>query len=61
MKDNELIDSIIKALDAGGLTSEDLRTAPLAQVINLRNLLHHWHQLSDAEVQKRVEATRPKK
>jgi hypothetical protein len=59
MKDNAVIDAIIKCLDAGGLTREDLHTAPLAQLINFRNLCDHWHQLADAEIQKRVEATRP--
>jgi hypothetical protein len=58
MKDNPKIDAVIKLLDAGGLTLEDLRSAPLQQVINFRTLAHHWHQLADVEVQKRVEHTR---
>jgi hypothetical protein len=60
MQDNTKIDAVIKLLDIGGITLDDVRTAPLAQVINLRNLLHHWHQLTDAEIQARVERTRPK-
>jgi hypothetical protein len=59
MNDNAVIDAITKCLDAGGLTRDDLSTAPLAQIINFRNLLYHWHSLAEAEVQKRVEATRP--
>ena len=58
MTDNKTSDAIIKLLDVGGLTLEDLRSAPLQQVINFRTLAHHWHQLADVEVQKRVEHTR---
>ena len=57
MKDNKTIDAIIKLLDVGGLTLEDLRSAPLQQVINFRTSAHHWYQLADVEV-KRVESTR---
>jgi hypothetical protein len=58
MTDNKTIDAIIKLLDVGGLTLEDLRSAPLQQVINFRTLAHHWYQLADIEVKKRVESTR---
>jgi hypothetical protein len=60
MNDNAVIDAIIKCLDAGGLTREDLQSAPLAQLLNFRNLCSHWHELTDAEIQKRVEESRPK-
>jgi hypothetical protein len=60
MNDNAKLDAVIKLLDIGGITLADVRSAPLAQVVNLRNLLHHWHQLTDAEIQARVERTRPK-
>jgi hypothetical protein len=58
MKDSKAIDAVIKLLDAGGLTREDLRIAPLEQVINLRNLLDHWCQIAEGEIQDRVERTR---
>jgi hypothetical protein len=57
MKDSKAIDAVIKLLDAGGLT-QDLRIAPLEQVINLRNLLDHWCQIAEGEIQDRVERTR---
>jgi hypothetical protein len=57
-EDNLKIDAVIRLLDVGGLTLEDLRSAPLQQVINFRTLAHHWHQLADVEVRKRVEQTR---
>jgi hypothetical protein len=60
VKDNAKIDAVIKLLDAGGITREDLSTALLAQVINLRNLCSHWHMLATAEIDKRVEASWPK-
>jgi hypothetical protein len=53
------MDSVIKLLDVGGITHEDLRAAPVAQLINLRNLPGEWHAFANAEVQKRVEPTRP--
>jgi hypothetical protein len=49
----------IKALD--GLTVADLRSAPLEQLVQASNLLQHLHQLADAEVNDRVERTRPGK
>jgi hypothetical protein len=52
------IDAVIKGLDVGAITHEDLRTAPVAQLINLRNLLGEWHAFANAEIQKRIEATR---
>jgi hypothetical protein len=55
--DNPKINMVIKLLDAGGLTLEDLRSAPLPQVINFRTLAHHWYQLADVKVKKRVEQT----
>ena len=58
MKFNPKIDEVIRLLDAGGLTLEDLRSAPLQQVTNFRTLAHHWYQLADVEVRKRVESTR---
>jgi hypothetical protein len=61
MIDNKAIDSIIKVLGVGGVTIDDLRSAPLGQVVNLCNLLSHLHQLADAEVQDRVERMRPGK
>jgi hypothetical protein len=57
MKDNLKIDAVIKLLDAGGLTLEDLRSAPLQQVTYFRTMAHHWYQLADVEVKKRVEQT----
>jgi hypothetical protein len=58
MRDNPKIDAVIKLLDAGGLTREDLHTATLAQVIKLRNVLYNWHELADLEIEKRVEQAR---
>jgi len=58
-KDNKTIDAVIKLLDVGGITHEDLRAAPVAQLINPGNLPGEWHAFANAEVQKRVEPTRP--
>ena len=38
VRDNQTIDAVIKLLDVGFITYEDLRSAPAAQPINLRNL-----------------------
>lgn len=58
MKDNKTIDAVIKLLDVGGITHEDLRTAPVAQMINIRKFASEWHAFANAEIQERVEATR---
>jgi hypothetical protein len=60
MTDNKKIDAAIKALDVGGVTLADLRSAPLEQVVKLRNLLGQWQKLAEAEVQDRAKRTAPK-
>lgn len=59
MRDNKTTDAVIRRLDVGGITHEDLRSAPVAQLINLRNLPGRVAAFANAEIQKRVEATRP--
>jgi hypothetical protein len=61
VNDNKFIDHAIRILDPKiGITRDDLRSAPLTQIIKLRARLEHWHQQANAEVEKRVEETRPK-
>jgi len=38
MRDNKTIDGVIKLLDVGGITHEDLGSGPAAELLNLSNL-----------------------
>jgi hypothetical protein len=53
------IEKLAKDIDT--LTLVEIRSEPLANLIQLRSALQNWHDLTDAEIQERVEKTRPKR